>query len=195
MRPRRGTSFRHSSFDLLIRHLKFGFQIYSAVCYTQPMKITIIQIGKTKQSYFQESEAEYLKRLQPHANLKIITLKESSAPYDHNESTRNVAKQKETLELHKHLPKDTFLIALDEHGKTFTSHQFADFILKKRDFEGANITFMIGGPFGLADQILKKAHLKLSFSPMTFTHEMIRTILLEQIYRAFTIMTGKKYHY
>ena len=159
------------------------------------MKITILQIGKTKQSYFQEAEAEYVKRLQPYADLKIITIAASSAPYDQSASTRGVASQKEAIQLQKHIPKDTFLIALDEHGKTFTSHQFADFILKKKDFEGANMTFMIGGPFGLAEQILKKAHLKLSFSPMTFTHEMIRTILLEQIYRAFTIIHGKKYHY
>ncbi len=159
------------------------------------MKITILQIGKTRQSYFQEAEEEYLKRLRPFADVKIITLKEASAPYDQNESTRNVAKQKEALELQRHIPKDTFLIALDEHGKTMDSRQFADFLGKKRDFEGANVTFMIGGPFGLADQILKKAGLKLSFSPMTFTHEMIRTILLEQIYRAFTILAGKKYHY
>lgn len=159
------------------------------------MKITILQIGKTKQTYFQEAEAEYLKRLQPFADVKMMTIKEASAPYDQNESTRNVAKQKEALELHRHIPKDTILIALDEHGKTMSSAQFAEFLGKKRDFEGGNITFMIGGPFGLADQILKKAHVKLSFSPMTFTHEMIRTILLEQIYRGFTILQGKKYHY
>jgi 23S rRNA (pseudouridine1915-N3)-methyltransferase len=159
------------------------------------MKITIIQVGKTRQSYFQEAEAEYLKRLQPYAAVKIITLKEASAPYDQNESTRAVAKQKEALEIQRHIPADTFLIALDEHGKTISSVQFADFLRKKRDFEGANITFIIGGPFGLAEQILKQARLILSFSPMTFTHEMIRTILLEQIYRAFTIISGKKYHY
>lgn len=159
------------------------------------MRITILQIGKTKSSYFQEAEQEYLKRLQPHAKIEIVTLKEASAPYDQNESTRGLAKQKEALDLQKHLPKDTFIIALDEKGKTLTSHAFADLLLKNRDFEGANITFIIGGPFGLAEQILKKAHLKLSFSSMTFTHEMIRTILLEQIYRAFTIISGKKYHY
>lgn len=159
------------------------------------MKITILQVGKTKQSYFQEAEAEYLKRLQPFADIKVLTIKEASAPYDQNESTRNVAKQKEALELQKHIPKDTYLIALDEHGKTMSSKDFAQFITKKRDFEGANLTFLIGGPFGLADQILKKAQLQLSFSPMTFTHEMIRTILLEQIYRAFAIISGKKYHY
>ncbi len=159
------------------------------------MKITILQIGKTKQSYFQEAEAEYLKRLQAYADVKIVTIKEASAPYDQNESTRSVAKQKEALELQRHVPKDTFLVALDEHGKTMSSLEFADFLAKKRDFEGANVTFMIGGPFGLADQIAKKAQLKLSFSPMTFTHEMIRTILLEQIYRGFTIKAGKKYHY
>ena len=159
------------------------------------MKITILQIGKTKQTYFQAAEAEYLKRLQPYANLKIITIKEAISSYDQNESTRGVAKQKEALAIQQQLPKETFLIALDEHGKTMNSPEFARIIGKNRDFEGANITFMIGGPFGLAEQIAKKAHLKLSFSPMTFTHEMIRTILLEQIYRAFTIISGKKYHY
>lgn len=157
--------------------------------------MTIIQVGKTKQSYFQEAEAEYIKRLQPFVQLKMVTIKEASAPYDQNDSTRGVAKQKEALEIQRHLPKDSFIIALDEHGKTMTSVQFAEFLGKKRDFEGANVTFLIGGPFGLADQILRHAHLKLSFSPMTFTHEMIRTILLEQIYRAFTILSGKKYHY
>lgn len=159
------------------------------------MKITILQIGKTKQSYFQAAEEEYLKRLRPFADIKVVTIKEAPAPYDQNDSTRSVAKQKEALELLKHIPKDTFLIALDEHGKTMDSRQFAQLMAKKRDFEGANVTFIIGGPFGLADQVLKKARLKLSFSPMTFTHEMIRTILLEQIYRAFTILAGKKYHY
>lgn len=159
------------------------------------MKITILQIGKTKQSYFQEAEAEYLKRLRPYADVKILTLKEAQASYDHNESTRAVAKEKEATELLKHIPKDTFLMALDEHGKTQTSHQFAALLSKNKDFEGANLTFIIGGPFGLSAQILAKARLKLSFSPMTFTHEMIRTILLEQIYRAFTIIGGKKYHY
>ncbi len=159
------------------------------------MKIAILQLGKTKQSYFQEAEAEYLKRLRPFADVKVITLKETSAPYDQNDSTRNVAKQKEALDLLKHLPKDTYLVALDERGKTMSSVEFAGFLGKQKDFGGGNITFIIGGPFGLADQIVKKAQLKLSFSPMTFTHEMIRTILLEQIYRAFTILSGKKYHY
>lgn len=159
------------------------------------MRITILQIGKTKQSYFREAEEEYFKRLRPFADVNVVTIKEASAPYDQNDATRNVAKDKEALELLKHIPKNTFIVALDERGKTMDSRQFAQFIAKKRDFEGANVTFIIGGPFGLADQVLKKAGLKLSFSPMTFTHEMIRTILLEQIYRAFTILAGKKYHY
>jgi len=127
------------------------------------VKITIIQIGKTKQSYFQEAEAEYLKRLGPFADVKVITIKEASAPYDQNESTRNVAKQKEALEVQRHIPKDTILIALDEHGKTMTSVEFAGFLAKKKDFEGANVTFMIGGPFGLADRSSKKPSLSSLF--------------------------------
>lgn len=158
------------------------------------MKITIIQVGKTKHTFFQEAEEEYLKRLKPFAKVNIVTLKEASVQST-TEALRNQAKAKEAEEILKSLPDDSYLIALDEHGKGFSSQQFAQFIGKNRDFEGANITFIIGGPFGLDAKILTQAKLKLSFSAFTFTHEAIRTLLLEQIYRAFTILTGKTYHY
>lgn len=160
------------------------------------MKITIIQIGKTKHSFVQEAEQEYLKRLQPQAKINIITLKESPA-FDHSSSPtgRQKVKAEEALTILKNLRPSTKVIALDEHGRQFTSTDFATQISKFRDFEGADLTFIIGGPFGLDQSVLDKAQLVLSFSKFTFTHEMIRMLLLEQLYRAFSILQNKTYHY
>ena len=158
------------------------------------MQITILQIGKTKHDFVQEAEAEYLKRLQAWAKVNVITLKEASTDSD-SQSARQKAKDQEGERLIERLPDKTFLIVLDEIGKQFTSPDFAKIIEKNRDFEGANLTFVIGGPFGLSDTVRKRANLILSFSKLTFTHEMIRILLLEQIYRAFTIIFNKTYHY
>ena len=159
------------------------------------MNITIIQIGKTKHSFFQEAELEYLKRLHTYAKLRMITLKESIIPSGSSSAGREIVKQKEAIEIKKHIPSDTFIVALDEKGKKIDSLKFADFLKQKKDFEGANVTFIIGGPYGLTSEMREKAHLVLSFSAFTFTHELIRVLLLEQLYRAFTIIAGKTYHY
>lgn len=151
------------------------------------MKITIIQVGKTKTSYFQESEAEYIKRLHPYAHISIITVKESKITQK--------AKDQEAQHILAQIPTKTLIIALDETGKQFTSPNFATFLTEIRDQKGANITFIIGGAFGLSPAIKQKAHTTIALSTMTFTHEMVRTILLEQLYRAFTIIQGKTYHY
>lgn len=158
------------------------------------MKITIIQIGKTKASYFKEAEQEYLKRLTPYAKVNVITLKETPI-HSAELAERERAKTQEAEEIAKHLDPASTLIALDEHGKSLDSKQLAAHLLKIKDFQGANVTFIIGGPFGLAKSILAQASLVLSFSLFTFTHEIIRTLLLEQLYRSFTIQTGKTYHY
>lgn len=162
------------------------------------MQITIIQIGKTKHSFFQEAEAEYLKRLQPFAKVKNIVLKEANIhgnTSELREAEIAKVKEKEAEEIIKNFLQKSLIIALDEKGKQQTSKEFAEFIKKQRDFEGANITFIIGGPYGLHENVMKRVQLRLSFSEFTFTHEMIRTILLEQLYRAFTIIHGKTYHY
>ncbi len=158
------------------------------------MKITIMQIGKTKASYFKEAEQEYLKRLQPYAKVNVITLKETPI-HSGDLAERERAKTQEAEEIAKHLDPQSTIIALDEHGKSLNSKQLADHLQKIKDFQGANVTFIIGGPFGLAKNILAQASLILSFSLFTFTHEIIRTLLLEQLYRSFTIQTGKTYHY
>ncbi len=139
-----------------------------------------------------EAEKEYLKRLAPFAKAEVITVEEFPL---FKGATRESTKKKEASEIINRIPKDTFLIALDEHGKQLNSLEFAEFIRNKRDFEGGNLTFVIGGCYGLDPSIIEKADLKLSFSRLTFTHELIRVLLVEQIYRAFTILSGKTYHY
>lgn len=159
------------------------------------MRVTIIQVGKTKQSWFKEAEAEYLKRLQPYAKMNIVTLNEAVVPNGDSDAGRKQVKKKEAAEILKHISDGSYVIALDEHGEQMGSVDLANFLKKQRDFEGADITFIIGGSYGLDETVLTAAKKKLALSKLTFTHEMVRTILLEQIYRAFTIITGKIYHY
>ncbi len=156
------------------------------------MKITIIQIGKTTNNSLRELENEYLKRLSKYIKPEIIIIKDAGEAS--SESEKLMLKEKEAASIIAKIPKDHFIVALDESGSHFSSLKFAEFIQNKKD-HSLNICFIIGGAYGLCDQIRMKADLTLSFSKMTFTHEMIRTLLLEQIYRAFTILTGKKYHH
>jgi len=153
------------------------------------MNITIIQIGKTKPKYLQEAENEYLKRLQSYAKIQIITLKSAKR------GEIKQIKEEEGHQILQKIPKNSFVIALDENGKQMKSADFASFIDEKLQHGGGNITFIIGGCYGLAEFVLDKAELALSFSTFTFPHEMIRTILYEQIYRCFTLIQGKTYHY
>ncbi len=152
------------------------------------MNIQILQIGASKESALMQMEAEYEKRLKGFAKLETLTLAASK-------KDERRAVQEEDL---KHfLPKiDTgaFLIALDEQGLQFSSEAFAKHIEKIRDFGEGKIQILIGGSHGLHPELIAQAKLRLSFSKMTFTHEMIRVFLKEQLYRAFTILAGKTYH-
>lgn len=154
------------------------------------MRIKIIQIGKTKDSYLEEGAAEYLKRLGAFADVEIITLKEVSAS---KTFSREKCVAREGEQILKALGKDDFVVVLDENGKQMNSREFAVFLGEKND-EGRSMTFVIGGPYGIAKAVKERARL-LSFSKMTFTHQMIRLFLLEQIYRGFSILKGKDYHH
>lgn len=159
------------------------------------MKITIIQIGKTKNHFVEEAEQEYRKRLQTFAKIEVLTLKEAIIAKGVAASQREIAKNKEGQAILTHLSRNSFIIALTETGQSLSSLKFAQFLQNQRDFEGGNVTFIIGGPYGLSMEVLQQARLKLSFSAFTFTHEIIRILLMEQLYRAFTILKGKTYHY
>lgn len=152
------------------------------------LSIKIIQIGKTKDKFFKEAEKEFLKRLKPFAKIEQITLKESK------KEPKKAIEEEGKLILEK-TDQNTYIIVLERTGLKVSSGKFAELIKNQRDFGKGKITFIIGGPYGLSKEILQKANFQLSLSKMTFTHQMIRIFLLEQIYRAFTILEGKKYHY
>jgi 23S rRNA (pseudouridine1915-N3)-methyltransferase len=146
------------------------------------MKILILQIGKTKEKAFLSIEAEFLKRLGPYCDLEILTLKTS------NQSTEN-------KQLQDKIPKGYTIVALELTGKQMSSETLADWVRIQRDHEGGKVCFMIGGPKGFTPETLAKVDHKLSLSKMTFTHQMVRLFLLEQLYRSFMILSGKTYHY
>lgn len=154
------------------------------------MKIKIITISKTKSEY-SEAEQEFLKRLQKYTDLEILNLKEE--PISKNRSAKEIKKIEGERIIDK-IDKDSQIIVLDNKGKQFASREFAVKIEEIKDFKGAKIIFIIGGPLGVSGEVLARADLILSFSKMTFTHQLIRLLLLEQLYRAFEILKGTKYH-
>ncbi|HRH23538.1 MAG TPA: 23S rRNA (pseudouridine(1915)-N(3))-methyltransferase RlmH [Candidatus Magasanikbacteria bacterium] len=155
------------------------------------MKITIISIGKLKESYWKEAEAEYLKRLSAFAKIDIIEHKEIG--FSEKDNTESI-KEKEAEIILNSIPESSYIIALDPQGKETTSEALSK---KISDLEHttSHLTFIIGGPLGIHESIFKKTNLKLSLSPLTFTHQMTRVILIEQTYRAYMIKTGKSYHH
>ena len=155
------------------------------------MKIKIISISKNKFDYISSGEQDYLGRLKKYAEVEILNLKEE--PITKNRSVDEIIEIEGERILQK-LDKDYFTVALHIMGKQMTSEEFSDLIEEIRDFKGAKICFIIGGPLGLSQKVLAQANLVLSFSKMTFTHQLIRLLLLEQIYRAFEILAKTQYH-
>jgi len=154
------------------------------------MKIKILTISKTKSEYA-DAEAEFLKRLTKSTHVEIVNLKEE--PITHNRAIDEIM-DKEGDRILKNLDKDYYNIALHVMGKAISSEELSNLIKEIKDFKGGKICFIIGGPLGLSQQVLTKVNLVLSFSRMTLTHQLIRLLLLEQIYRSFEIIKGSDYH-
>ncbi|MCX6744185.1 MAG: 23S rRNA (pseudouridine(1915)-N(3))-methyltransferase RlmH [Candidatus Parcubacteria bacterium] len=154
------------------------------------MKIKIITISKTKSEY-EEAEAEFLKRLTRYAQVEIVNLKEE--PITKNRAIDEIM-EREGEKIINSLDNDYYNIALHIMGKEISSEELSNLIKEIKDFKGGKICFIIGGPLGLSQQVIAKVDLALSFSRMTFTHQMIRLVLLEQIYRSFEIIKGSDYH-
>ena len=155
------------------------------------LRITILGLGTIKESYWRNAIAEFSKRLQAFVKLEIKELKDIS--FSDNDNPE-VVKEKEAETIKKAIPKDSYIIALDEHGKEFDSISFSQKI-ESIKLEHSHITFIIGGTLGLHSTIFENIDLKLSLSKSTITHQMVRVILLEQIYRASMISAGKPYHH
>jgi len=154
------------------------------------MNIKILYLGKTRQNFVLAGLKEYTKRLKAFTQIDEITIPDLKPT---GVNTIDKIKSGEALRISKHLKKDDFVIALSEEGEEITSKGLAKLIAEK--MRNRKIVFVIGGVYGLDDSIKNKADLCLSFSRFTLTHQMIRLFLMEQIYRAFTIIKGKKYHY
>lgn len=154
--------------------------------------LKIVIIGKQKAGSHREICDEYLKRLKSDVSVKIVELAEM--PF-HSTAEKDKVLKIETEKIKKAISGDSFLIILEAAGKTFTSEKFAEQFNLLSESGARPITIVIGGPLGLSDEIKKEADLLLSLSPMTMPHDLARVVLLEQVYRAMTILRGKVYHY
>lgn len=153
------------------------------------MRIRIIQIGKNGKLAGVLID-EYVKRIGPYARVDVITLKEVQATKTFSE---NRCIEEEGEEILKVLDKSEYLVVLDEKGQQFRSVDFAELLQENKDI-GRTLTFVIGGPYGLSKKVKEHANLQMSLSKMTFTYQMVRIIILEQIYRGLSILCGKGYH-
>ena len=159
------------------------------------MKIRIVAVGKLKEKYLREGVAEYEKRLAPFASVELLETREEYMAENPSEAQRQQTLAKEGERLLRLVPERSFLIVLDVKGKLLSSEALAK-ELAARALQGqSDLTFLIGGAFGLSPAVRERADLRISFSPMTFTHQMVRLLLYEQIYRAFKINRGEKYHW
>lgn len=156
------------------------------------MKIALLTVGKTDRDWVKQGLDIYVSRLKhyiPFSINEIPELKNVSA------MSRDQIKAKEGELILKSIKPTDDVILLDEHGKEYSSTEFASLLQNKINYEGKDIVFIIGGAYGFSEQVYKRANSKISLSRMTFSHQMVRAIFAEQIYRAFTIMKGEPYHH
>lgn len=158
------------------------------------MNIHIISVGKVKEKYLKLGIAEFEKRLQSYCKLTFSEVTDEQAPENLSEKDLQLVKQKEGEKILAKVKQDHYVIALDIEGVSWSSEGFAKEI-ERLSFQGKNqITFIIGGSNGLSEAVLRRADQKLSFSKMTFPHQLMKLILLEQVYRGFKILRGEPYH-
>lgn len=156
------------------------------------MKIELAVIGKTSIGYLKQGIDEYIKRLMHYVPFEIKYI-------DDIKNTKNISedqqKRTEGAKILSLLDKSDFVVLLDEHGKEYTSMQYSSYIQKRMLSGAKKVVFVIGGPYGFSQEVYDRANDKISFSKMTFNHEMIRLIFTEQLYRAYTIINHEPYHH
>ena len=158
------------------------------------MNINIVCVGKLKERYWTDAVTEYLKRLSRYCRMEIVELKEARLPDHASPAEEEQVKTGEGESILRSLSADSYVIALDVKGKQLSSEQLSEKI-ENLALEGrSTVDFIIGGSLGLSEAVRKRADFRLSFSAMTFPHQMMRVILLEQIYRAFKISRNEPYH-
>ncbi|MFC0561259.1 23S rRNA (pseudouridine(1915)-N(3))-methyltransferase RlmH [Halalkalibacter alkalisediminis] len=158
------------------------------------MNIQIVTVGKLKEKYLKQGIEEYTKRLSAYAKIDMIEVADEKAPEQASEAEMLQIKDKEGERILAKLHPDAHVIALAIEGKMLTSEQLADTIDKLATYGKSKIAFVIGGSLGLSDAVMKRANESLSFSKMTFPHQLMKLVLVEQVYRAFRIIRGEPYH-
>lgn len=159
------------------------------------MKITIACVGKLKEKYLNAGVDEFTKRLTPFCKLEVVSINEEKMPDDPSPALKEQVLEKETQRLISIIPQNSYVILLDVIGKQLSSPELAEKIDSLALAGNSHITFVIGGAFGYTDALRKRVDFAWSFSKLTLTHQMIRLLLVEQLYRAFKISRGEKYHW
>ena len=158
------------------------------------MKITVVAVGKIKEKFYRDAIEEFEKRLSRYCKLEIAQVEDERTPDKAGTSLDEAVKRKEAERILKYIREDAYVVVLDIRGITYDSEEFAQQI-ERLGMQGIrHIQFVIGGSLGLHEEVCKKADLTVSFSKMTFPHQLMRVILLEQIYRAYRIINGEPYH-
>ncbi len=158
------------------------------------MKITLVTVGKIKEKYLKDAISEYTKRLSKYCKLDMIEVSDEKTPDHASESVEDQIRKKEAERILKYVRDDSYVITLEILGKQLTSEQLADKIEQLGIGGTSHITFIIGGSIGLGEDVLRRSDMALSFSKMTFPHQLMRVILLEQIYRSYRIINREPYH-
>jgi 23S rRNA (pseudouridine1915-N3)-methyltransferase len=151
-------------------------------------------VGKVKEKFFRDAIAEYVKRLGKYCRLEIVEVEDEKTPDNASDTVENAIKEKEGRRLLGHIKEESYVIALAIDGEKLDSMQLSRKVEKLGVMGTSHITFIIGGSLGLSEEVLRRADYRLSFSDMTFPHQLMRVILLEQIYRSFRIMKNEPYH-
>ena len=159
------------------------------------MRFYVICIGKLKDAYLRDGVAEFVKRMRPYGGITITELNESKIGDKPSDVDRKQVVIEEGERLLKNVPKNAYTVLLDVYGKTMSSEDLAKTVAKIEVDGVSDMAFIVGGAFGVSDELRRSVNYKLSFSPMTFTHQMVRLLLVEQIYRASKINRNEPYHW
>ncbi len=158
------------------------------------MKITVITVGKIKEKYLRDAIAEYAKRLSRYCKLEIVEVADEKTPDQAGGTVEEQIRDKEGERILKYIRDDMYVITLEIGGKMLSSEELADKINMLGIRGQSSVAFVIGGSIGLGREVLKRSDYALSFSKMTFPHQLMRVILLEQVYRSYRIINGEPYH-
>ena len=159
------------------------------------MRFYVVCIGKLKDAYLRDGVAEFVKRMRPYGGITITELNESKIGDKPSDADRKQVVDDEGERLLKAVPKNAYTVLLDVYGKTMSSEDLAKTVAKLEVDGVSDMAFIIGGAFGVSESLRQSVNYKLSFSPMTFTHQMVRLLLVEQIYRASKINRNEPYHW